>query len=103
MRATPLLIPLSLFLFAGPASAADGGFHPSAFVGLILFNLLAGAGLLILLSGLGVALFDRLRRLFRGRRARVLILRRAARRTESGPLAATVSRTAAVRRQGMGG
>lgn len=93
---TLLLIPA----LAVPAAAATApGFHYGALAGLVFFNLLAGTVLLVLLSGLAVALFDRMKRLIRPAGSRRLVIR--SKRTPVGavPVPATVGSSSRLRRQ----
>ncbi len=69
---TLLLIPT----LSGPATAATAaGSHFLALAGLVFFNLLTGTVLLVLFSGLAVALVDRLKRLSRPARRKRLVIR----------------------------
>lgn len=104
LRLTVLVSLLLLTLLAGPAAAAElGGFSPVALTGLVFFNLVAGAILLLLVSGLAVALADRLKRLAHPAGRKRLVLPAVAERRMPLRVPATIDRTAAVRRQGLGG
>jgi len=105
MKRRTILLTLLLFpALSGSALAAPtGGFQSGLFVGLVVFNLLTGAGLLLLLSGLFVALADCLKRLRSSAGGKRLVI--GSRPARSAPLLipAEMNRTGEVRRRSRGG
>jgi hypothetical protein len=105
MKRRTILLTLLLFpSLSGPALAAPaGGFQSGLFVGLVVFNLLAGAGLLLLLSGLLVALADCLKRPSSPASGKRLVLRSRPARSAPFLIPAEMKRNGVVRRRPRGG
>ena len=105
MKRRTILLTLLLFpALSGSALAAPaGGFQSALFVGLVVFNLLTGAVLLLLLSGLFVALADCLKRSRSSARGKRLVLRFRPARSAPLLIPAEMNRNGVVRRRPRGG